>query len=116
MCDRRAEERQEGVAGVLLHDAPKATDHVAESGDDRIDHLQQLLRVDPTRELAEPREIREQRRYEPPLRPQCRCVGGWLGRHQPANRVGHDCGRLAGARGAAVTAENRVVQVRRRAR
>ena len=42
----RAEEGQERIAGELLHVSAVAPDQVGERGDDRVDDLEQLLRIE----------------------------------------------------------------------
>ena len=50
VADRRAEEREQRVAGELLDEAVVAADDRRQRRDDRIDHLEQLLRVEPVGE------------------------------------------------------------------
>ena len=65
--DRRPEEREQSVAGELLDVAAVAADDAAEGADDRIDDLEQVLGVEPVGKRRESRDVREERRDEPPL-------------------------------------------------
>ena len=65
--NRRAEERKQGVAGVLVDVSLVAADDAAQLDDHRIDDLQQLLGIETIGERRETRDVREQRGDQPPL-------------------------------------------------
>ena len=102
MSDRRAEQREQRVAGELLNVAVVADDDVAQPRYHGIDHLEQLFRVEQIGEASESRDVREQRGYQPSLLRQltaCRgdAVGYALG-DEGAERVGDVRLRLGGRR------------------
>ena len=67
VADGCAEEREQRVAGVLVDHALVAPDDLAQAGDQRIDHLDQLLRVEAFGEAREAGDVGEERRDQPPL-------------------------------------------------
>src|SRR5207253_5373182 len=102
VSDRRAEQREQRVAGELLNVAVVAADDVAQPRYHGIDHLEQLFRVEQIGEASESRDVREQRGYQPSLLRQltaCRgdAVGYALG-DEGAERVGDVRLRLGGRR------------------
>ena len=67
VCDRCPEEGEQRVACELLDIALIASDEAAESRDDGVDDLEQLLRVEAVGERGEPGDVGEKRRDEAPF-------------------------------------------------
>ncbi len=65
--DRRSEEREQRIAGVLLDVPLVANDDARQAGDDGVDHLEQLLGVEPFSEAREARQVGEEGGDEAPL-------------------------------------------------
>ena len=62
-----AEKREQSVARELLDVALIASDDAAQAADHGVDHLEELLRIQPVGQRRKARDVREERRDQPPL-------------------------------------------------